>query len=96
MIILGVVMTEHIGFEMHIKRICVQARQSMYALRIMTTHGPVEDRGTCSRFSYEDRSLAVWREVIHCFVSNQAHFVSEPLRDIQLALLDQCYMMLCE
>ena len=39
MVILGVVMTEHIGFEMHIKRICVQARQSMYALRIMTTHG---------------------------------------------------------
>ena len=33
-------MTEHIGFEMPIiKRICVQARQSMYALRIMTTHG---------------------------------------------------------
>ena len=39
MVILGVVMTEHIGFEMHIKRICVQARQSMSALRIMTTLG---------------------------------------------------------
>jgi len=39
MVILGVVLTETISFANHIKRICVQARQSLYALRIMTSHG---------------------------------------------------------
>ena len=39
MVILGVVMTEHIGFEIHIKRSCAQARPSMYALCILTAHG---------------------------------------------------------
>lgn len=34
-------MTEHelIGFTMYIKRLCVQVRHSMYALRIMMAHG---------------------------------------------------------
>ena len=39
MTILGVVVTENLGFEAHIRRICIQARQSLYALRIMTAHG---------------------------------------------------------
>ena len=73
MVILGVVMTEHIGFELHIKRICVQARQSMYALRIMTTHGlsgrmlhDVVRMTTVSRLLYA--SSAWWG-----FVGQQEH-----------------------
>ena len=73
MIILGVVMTEHIGFEMHIKRICVQARQSMYALCIMTTHGlagpmlhDVVRMTTVSRLLYEPFSAIRLIRRLYC------------------------------
>src|SRR5688572_12467739 len=35
----GVVITENLGFETHIKPMCVPARQSLCAMRIMTAHG---------------------------------------------------------
>jgi len=37
--VLGVMLTETLSFEMHIAQICCRARQSMYALRILTAHG---------------------------------------------------------
>ena len=39
MVILGVTMNETLSFETHITRICCQARQSLYALRILVAHG---------------------------------------------------------
>ena len=39
MVILGVTMNEALSFEAHITRICCQARQSLYALRILVAHG---------------------------------------------------------
>jgi len=39
MVILGVTMNEGFSFEAHITRICFQARQSLYALRILVGHG---------------------------------------------------------
>jgi len=39
MVILGVTMNETLSFESHITRICCQARQSLYALRILVAHG---------------------------------------------------------
>ena len=37
--VLGVILTETLSFEMHVAQICCRARQSMYALRILTAHG---------------------------------------------------------
>ena len=39
MVILGVTMNEALSFEAHITRISCQARQSLYALRILVAHG---------------------------------------------------------
>ena len=39
MVILGVTMNEALSFEAHVTRICCQARQSLYALRILVAHG---------------------------------------------------------
>ena len=37
--VLGVTLTETLNFEAHISQICCKARQSMYALHILTAHG---------------------------------------------------------
>ena len=39
MVILGVTVSNHIGFETHINKICCKARQSKFALRILVAHG---------------------------------------------------------
>ena len=39
MVILGVTISNFLGFENHIHRICCQARQSLYALRTLVAHG---------------------------------------------------------
>jgi hypothetical protein len=39
MIVLGVTISDRIGFEVHINRICCKARQSMFALRVLFAHG---------------------------------------------------------
>ena len=37
--ILGVTLSEHFSFDVHVKNIIVKARQSMYALRVLVAHG---------------------------------------------------------
>ena len=37
--VLGVMLSDTPRFDLHIDRICCRARQSMYALRILTAHG---------------------------------------------------------
>ena len=37
--ILGVTLSDRVGFEKHIDRICCKARQSMFALRVLVAHG---------------------------------------------------------
>ena len=37
--VLGVTMTEQFNFDMHVNNIVIKARQSMYALRVLTAHG---------------------------------------------------------
>ena len=37
--ILGVTMSEQFNFDTHVNNIVIKARQSMYALRVLTAHG---------------------------------------------------------
>ena len=37
--VLGVMLSDTLKFDLHIDRVCCRARQSMYALRILTAHG---------------------------------------------------------
>ena len=37
--ILGVTITDKMGFEPHVERICTQAKQSLYAIRLLCAHG---------------------------------------------------------
>jgi len=39
MVILGVTISDRIGFGAHIDKICCKARQSMFALRVLVAHG---------------------------------------------------------
>jgi len=39
MVILGVTISDRIGFGAHIDKICCKARQSMFALRVLVSHG---------------------------------------------------------
>jgi len=41
--ILGVELTEKCGFLNHIKNLTFKAKQSLYALRILKSHGPLGD-----------------------------------------------------
>ena len=38
-VILGVTISDRVGFKTHIDKICCKARQSMFALRILVSHG---------------------------------------------------------
>src|SRR3984885_5619587 len=38
-LILGVKITDKLGFELHVNYICTRALQSLYALRLLTAHG---------------------------------------------------------
>src|SRR5678815_5626412 len=39
LILSGVTMSDTLSFDMHIDKICCRARQSLYALRVLTAHG---------------------------------------------------------